>query len=140
MNITIKPLTIKDYDDIVSMLQEISEYIPLEKNKKENFKTFINQKNQASVAIYDNELIIGFGTVLYEYKIRGGKVAHIEDIVIRKSHQRKGLGKKLIENLILLSRKNKCYKVTLSCLEKNIAFYESCGFSINGNNMSLLLK
>lgn len=78
----------------------------------------------------DAKKVVASGTVLVESKfIRGGgKVGHIEDIVVDKSQRGKNLGKKVIEALTALAKRAGCYKTILCCDEKNVGFYEKCGY------------
>lgn len=74
--------------------------------------------------------IVASGTVLVEIKfIRGcGKVGHVEDIVVHESQRGKSFGKKLINQLTHISNSMGCYKVILCCSDKNVGFYEKCGY------------
>jgi len=75
--------------------------------------------------------IIGTATLLVEKKfIRGaGKSGHIEDVVVDSSYRGKNLGKRVIDQLVHLAKSIGCYKVILDCSEKNVSFYEKCGFT-----------
>ena len=88
------------------------------------------------VAIY-NEEIIGATTLLIEQKFihDGGKVGHIEDVVVRKEYQGKGVGKKIVNALLKYAEKKGCYKTILDCSEDLIPFYESMGFKRHSNSM-----
>lgn len=59
--------------------------------------------------------IVASGTLVIERKfIRGcGKVGHLEDIVVEKTLQGTGVGKKLINVLVELSESLGAYKVSL---------------------------
>lgn len=59
--------------------------------------------------------IVASGTLVMERKfIRGcGKVGHLEDIVVEKTLQGTGVGKKLINVLVELSESLGAYKVSL---------------------------
>jgi glucosamine-phosphate N-acetyltransferase len=74
--------------------------------------------------------IVASGCVLVESKfIRNcGKVGHIEDIVVDNSQRGKNLGKRIIEQLTHVAQSAGCYKVILCCEDKNIGFYEKCGY------------
>ncbi|CAH1764501.1 23475_t:CDS:2 [Entrophospora sp. SA101] len=87
----------------------------------------------------EEEKIVGVGTLLVELKfLRScGKVGHIEDIVVHDSQRGKSLGKRIIEQLKYLGNKLECYKIVLSCNEKNIPFYEKCGLTIKDAHMAL---
>jgi glucosamine-phosphate N-acetyltransferase len=74
--------------------------------------------------------IVAAGTVLIERKFIHGvsKVGHIEDIVVNKNYRGQNLGKWIIEQLKDIGKAVGCYKIILDCSEKNIPFYEKCGF------------
>jgi glucosamine-phosphate N-acetyltransferase len=65
-----------------------------------------------------------------------GKVAHIEDVVVDKEYRSHGLGKLLIQDGIKIANREKCYKIILDCEEKNVGFYEKCGFEKKGIQMA----
>ena len=64
-----------------------------------------------------------------------GRVAHIEDVVVDKSMQGYGLGKKLLE--IAKKESKDCYKIILDCSSENVGFYKKCGFEWKGNQLAL---
>ena len=70
--------------------------------------------------------LIGVGTLWTQpkYYRNKGKSGHIEDIIIDKSHQKKGLGKQLVKYIIDYAKNNGCYKVQLHCSEEMKPFYE----------------
>lgn len=78
----------------------------------------------------DNHTIIGTATLLIEQKFihNGGKVGHIEDVATRAGYEGIGVGKKIIQRLIEISRDLQCYKIILDCDDKVIGFYEKLGF------------
>ena len=88
------------------------------------------------VAEHNGE-IIGATTLLIEQKFihDGGKVGHIEDVVIRKDHQGKGVGKKIINALLKYAQKKGCYKTILDCSDELVPFYENIGFKQYSNSM-----
>lgn len=83
--------------------------------------------------------IVACGTLFVELKFlrAGGAVGHIEDIVVHKDGQGKGLGKRVIEVLTEVGRRRGCYKVILDCSEKNVPFYEKCGYHKAGEQMAV---
>jgi len=74
--------------------------------------------------------IVAVGTVFIERKfLRGlGSVGHIEDIAVNESQQGKKLGLRIIQALTSVSENSGCYKTILNCSEKNMPFYQKCGF------------
>ncbi len=47
----------------------------------------------------------------------GGLVGHIEDVVVAKEFQGKGIGEKLIEASLNFAKNCGCYKTILDCAE-----------------------
>ena len=46
------------------------------------------------------------------------------------------MGKRIIEALTELAWINSCYKVILDCADKNVGFYEKCGYIRKGAQMA----
>jgi len=88
---------------------------------------------------YYNKTIIGCGTIIIEPKFihNCGYVSHIEDVCIIPEYQGKGYGKKIIQQLIDISKINNCYKIILNCSQDNELFYEKCGFKKTNTQMSI---
>jgi glucosamine-phosphate N-acetyltransferase len=133
-----------EYDDFdkgyMDLMFEFTNYqYPM---TKENFINFIDkQKNYKIIVIYSEEekRIIGAGTIIIVHKIHNNPIGQIEDVIISEKYRKNGFGKKIIEKLIDIGKNEyKCYKIILNCLEKNIKFYENCGFINVGVEMKLL--
>jgi glucosamine-phosphate N-acetyltransferase len=99
---------------------------------KEIFNRINNEENYKIIVAEDKATnqIIGTATLLIEQKFihSGGKAGHIEDVATRHGYEGKGIGRKIIEELIKIAKESKCYKVTLDCDEKVAGFYEKLGF------------
>jgi len=82
--------------------------------------------------------IAGVGTVLMERKFQRGLscVGHIEDIAVDDKQQGKKLGFRIIQALVYISENSGAYKTILDCSDKNIPFYEKCGFEKKSNEMA----
>ena len=95
-----------------------------------------NPSHVIFVAILDDK-IVGSTTMLIEPKFihNGGKVAHIEDVVVTKEYQGKGIGEKLIRSLLDYAKKNNCYKTILDSSDDVKPFYEKIGFKKHSNCM-----
>lgn len=131
--------TLKKYD--------YEQYLPLINSFREtNFSRIIFEEfydkisaNSEIYVIEEDGIIIGSGTILYEYKfIRNiSKVAHIEDIIIAEKYRGKNYGAVLIDHLINVSQNNNCYKIILNCSDNLEKFYAKSGLIKNGISMSL---
>jgi len=74
--------------------------------------------------------IVAAATVFVEKKFvhQCGSVGHIEDVVVDENIRGKYLGIKVIEACKQFAEQQGCYKTILDCSEKNVPFYERCGF------------
>ena len=110
----------------------------LDKNKaKEILKKIKQNSNHIIYVAIDNKKIVGSTTLLIEQKFihDGGLVGHIEDVVVRKDYERKGIGIKLVTSLLERAKEKNCYKTILDCKDDVKKFYEKIGFKRESNGM-----
>lgn len=81
--------------------------------------------------------VVGAASIIIEQKFihMGGKVGHIEDVVVAKEFQGKGIGQKIVCALLEYARRHGCYKTILDCTDDLIPFYEKLGFKRYSNAM-----
>ena len=110
----------------------------IDKNKAKEILKKIkqNQNHIIHVAIDDNK-IIGSTTLFIEQKFihDGGLVGHIEDVVVRKDYEGKGIGIKLVTSMLERAKEKNCYKTILDCKDDVKQFYERIGFKRESNGM-----
>ncbi len=89
-----------------------------------------NPLHRVFVAVEGDGKVLGATTLLVEQKFihRGGLVGHIEDVVVRKDQQRKGIGPALVKAALRSAEDAGCYKCILDCKEELTGFYERIGF------------
>ena len=110
----------------------------LDKNKaKEILKKIKQNPNHIIHVAIDDKKVIGSTTLFIEQKFihDGGLVGHIEDVVVRKDYERRGIGMKLVISLLDVAKKRKCYKTILNCEDILKPFYEKIGFKKTTNEM-----
>ncbi|TPX63711.1 hypothetical protein SpCBS45565_g06419 [Spizellomyces sp. 'palustris'] len=132
----IRPLEAGDYErgflDVLSQLTTVGNmskgdfmerYAYLKAHNHEYFTIVIEDTKK--------QTIVGAGTILVERKFvhKNGLVGHIEDIVTHKEYRGLNLGKLVIETLKHIGKMTGCYKIILDCSDKNIPFYQKCGFA-----------
>jgi glucosamine-phosphate N-acetyltransferase len=132
INLKIRKTIKSDMIEIVKLLQEISNYDPNETLFDDIWENFNSQKNVYSVVAQIGDVIVGYGAIVVETKIRGGKMGHIEDIVSHSEFRKKGVGKAIVDALFKIARDNDCYKVALQCKEDNVHFYNKCNYELSG--------
>ena len=117
----------------------ISSYIPKFKNSGKIWKFFSSQKNTFAIVALNKEVIVGYGFVVLEFKIRGGIACHAEDIVVEKKYRKLGIAKSIMDKLFSYAKKKKCYKISLQCRRGNIKFYKKCGYKVSGITMQKII-
>ena len=106
-------------------------------NAKEILKKIKQNPNHIIYVAIDDKKIIGSTTLLIEQKFihNGGLVGHIEDVVVRKDYERKGIGIKLVTSMLERAKEKNCYKTILDCKDDVKQFYDKIGFKRESNCM-----
>lgn len=127
--IVIRELRYSDVSKIIAIQKKVYEGVtPWSKT------IFINELNgnkpvQYLCAQYQGE-IIGFSGIRIEETN-----AHISNLALLTDFQNKGIGKKLINKMLLFSETHRCTSVTLEVRTSNIKakrLYENFGFFVSG--------
>ncbi len=138
--VEIRPFRPEDMGRTVELLQSVSPFSPDPSSFQSLAGGFLaNGYCHACIAECDRH-VIGFGSVFLLERIRGGRSAVIEDVVVSEDARRRGVGRLLVSSLLAHAAARKCFKVSLVTREDNIAFYESLGFEKDLQGMKLLLK
>ena len=138
--INFRPVKEEDINDVFILLNQLKK-IDLEKiDRKKAWNDFnSNTSSNSIVGIYNNK-IVAYGSVVIENKIRGEVAGHIEDIVVDSDVRGKMVGVSLIKELIEISRRKGCYRITLFYDKKLINFYSRNGFKVNNVVMKKYLS
>jgi glucosamine-phosphate N-acetyltransferase len=137
----IRELIKDDYIQYLNIMYEFTNY--KYELSKEEFEKHIDEmesnKLKKILIITKDDELIGAGTIFKMVKLHNNPIGQIEDVIITEKFRNYGFGKILIKYLIEIGLKEfKCYKVILNCLEKNIGFYERCGFEEVGFEMKYI--
>ena len=121
----------EDINDVFILLNQLKKKDLKNIDRKKAWNDFnSNTSSNSIVGIYNNK-IIAYGSVVIENKIRGEVAGHIEDIVVDSEVRGKMVGVSLIKELIEISKRKGCYRITLFCNEKLVNFYSRNGFKVN---------
>ncbi len=138
MEYNIRELNYSDYNNYLELINDFRKTYFTEQD-------FINiLDNLYNIKIYviekDSKLVAS-ATLNIEQKFIHNccKLAHVEDVCVKKEFRNNGYGKIIINKLIEEAKNMKCYKITLYCSENNSNFYKKYGFEITGHQMSQLL-
>ena len=110
----------------------------LDKNKTKEILKKIKQNPDHIIHVaIDDKKIVGSTTLFIEQKFihNGGFVGHIEDVVVRKDYEGKGIGIKLVTSMLERAKEKNCYKTILDCKDDVKKFYERIGFKHESNGM-----
>ena len=107
-------------------------------NKNKDYHVLIAE--DSGVSNYNK--VVGTGSIFIEQKFLrgGGRVGHIEDVVVDKDIRQKGAGKLITNSLVDIAKDCGCYKVILDCGSQNVPFYDRCGFHLSGHQMRIDLN
>jgi len=138
-DVTIRKLEEKDlFNGFLQSLDSLRKASDIDEQKaKQVFEKINSNPNHVIyVAVLDDK-IIGSTTLLIEPKFihNGGLVGHIEDVVVSKDHQGKGIGEKIVLALLDYAKNQGCYKTILDCADNVKPFYEKIGFKTHSNEM-----
>ena len=97
--IQIRKLELGDMKSVLEILQQLSEFDPKE-DVNSLFKRFDGSKAYAIVAFTELNHVVGFGTVYFMRKIRGGLQAQVEDVAVHKNYHNQGVGTLIVKTLI----------------------------------------
>ena len=136
-NINIRQIEIDDlWNGFLTTLDSLREASNISRDKAEQVFERIKSNPDHIIVVASLEgKIVGSTTLLIEPKFihDGGKVGHIEDVVVDKNHQGKKIGEKIIRYCLELAKEKGCYKTILDCSDEVKPFYEKLGFKHNAN-------
>jgi ribosomal protein S18 acetylase RimI-like enzyme len=127
MSVLIQEMSIQDYNEIRALWQE-SEGIELsEVDSKDDITRFLERNPGLSFVARDNAQLVG--VVLCSHDGRRG---YIDQLAVRKSHRRQGIGKGLVDRCLFNLMRSGIHKWHLFVLEDNqdaIAFWNKLGWA-----------
>jgi glucosamine-phosphate N-acetyltransferase len=138
-DIVIRKIQQSDLDNgFLESLDSLRQASNMDKKKAKSIlkKITENPDHVIFVAIEDAQ-VIGSTTLLIEQKFihDGGRVGHIEDVVVSRKHQGKGIGEKIMLYALEYAKNQGCYKTILDCDDAVKPFYEKIGFKWHSNGM-----
>ncbi len=121
----IRFITRNDYDQLLQLWK--NNYFVNELDNYDQFKLFLEKNPRLSFLAKDQGHVIG--SVLGSYDGRRG---YIQKLVVHKEYRRKGVGQKLMNKVVRALRNAGAMYMPISCEEKLLPFYKSCGFKKTG--------
>ena len=139
MSLTIRKAASEDFDEVYKLICELVgspvgaiSYSSLKEIYQANLLSDI--KGQYLAELSDE--IVGFISLTFDMRLsEGGKVAVIDELVVKEKQRSKGIGTALVEYAIMLAKSNCCCMVEVATnlrREDTHRFYEKKGFVKNG--------
>ena len=139
MRIKIIPFQLSHFNELIKMLQDLSSFYPDYSELDSIYKKFIAQKNQYSIVALSENKLVGFGSIFFFQRVRGGKEGIIEDLIVSRNYRGLGIGTEILKNLITEANDQKCFKICLESSAESEVFYSKQGFLKGGSNMKYFI-
>lgn len=127
-------------EQIMELLNQLTSCPVLDSNRFCNIINNLHNNHNIYVYIKDDR-VVGIVTLLIEQKLihNGSCVAHIEDLVVDKNHQKQGIARELVNFCLNQLSTDKHYKIILNCSTELKEFYQKLGFENKNIQMSKYL-
>ena len=139
MSIKIVPLQSCHLNELIEILQDLSNFYPDFSKLDSIYEEFISQKNLYSIVALADKEVVGFGSIFFFQRVRGGKEAIVEDLIVSRNYRGLGIGSEILKNLITEANDQKCFKICLESSAESEVFYSKQGFLKGGSNMKYFI-
>ncbi len=92
--------------------------------------SYLSDPSSITIVSVDNDTVTGVAS-LHVIKKLTRTLGLIEDVAVNENYRGKGIGKKLVEKLIVIASEKNCDKTVLNSSKKNSEFYKKLGFEKN---------
>lgn len=144
MNFFIRKANESDFEEILLLIKEFAVFQKTPEKVSNTLNQLIKDKDifQCLVAVNDKR-IIGFATFFFTYYSWSGKGLYLDDLYVKQLYRKQSIGKKLLDAIIELAKKEQCKNVRWLVSEWNlnaINFYKSMGATIDTIDLNCNLK
>lgn len=136
-NFQIRLCTTNDYASVFKLLKQLWADLMLDYESIEKVyeKALKSDSQKFVVGLIDNR-IIGFCSLTIKNNLwQAGNLGHIDELVVDRDFQGKGLGKKLMNEITKIAKDSSCKRIELdSAFHRREAhlFYENLGYQNRG--------
>ncbi|WP_440879846.1 N-acetyltransferase family protein [Tenacibaculum sp. C7A-26P2] len=139
MNFVIRKGEVHDVNAILRLIKELAEFEKLPNEVEVTEDHLIrdgfssNSKFKTFVAEDSDGFVIGMALFFERYSTWKGRIIHLEDLMVTKSHRGIGAGKALYTEVLKYADLQGCKRVSWEVLDWNksaVGFYESTGATI----------
>lgn len=139
MNFKIRFAQPKDISGILSLIQELALFenepgaVDIDEEYLLDHGFGDHKAFRCFIAEADDAEILGMALFYNRFSTWKGLTIHLEDLIVKEKHRKKGIGKALFERLILHAKDQKINRLEWVVLDWNtnaIDFYESYGATV----------
>lgn len=123
-----------DFEEIFDLLKQL--FLKNKISKKKTKEIFLNElktKNSMELVLKDKKKTIGYGAIKFRNDIQTqGKIGYLSELIIDESRRGKGLGTKLLKEIMKEAKKMKCKEIHFPSTfkrKKAHEFYNTLGFN-----------
>ncbi len=144
MTISIRKAEPADFEAIYALIKAFAEFIKTPEKVLTTPAQMMQDKDffNCLVAI-DKDAIIGFATYFFAYYSWTGKSVYLDDLYVVAPYRGRGIGSKLLDEVIAIAKNENCKKVRWQVSnwnEKAIEFYKMRGAIIDAVEINCDLK
>ena len=141
MEITIRNSIESDFPQIAELFKEFAAFEKQPEKMTNSVGLMVREKEYFNCFVAENEKkeIVGYAAYFFSYYTWIGKSLYMDDLYVKEKYRKKGVGKKLLESVINLAKKENCHKVRwqVSNWNKNgQEFYKKIGAEIGDTELN----
>jgi len=146
MEITIRNAVELDFPQIVELIRELAIFEKTPQKMTNNVEKMTKEKEffNSFVAETTDKKIVGYTTYIHCYFTWVGKSLYMDDLYVKPEFRGKGIGTKLLQQVIVYAKSSQCHKIRWQVSSWNtpaMDLYRKLGASIDGveQNCELIL-
>ncbi|HWH63108.1 MAG TPA: GNAT family N-acetyltransferase [Ginsengibacter sp.] len=145
MKIIIRKAVEQDFPTIISLLNEFAVFQKTPEKVSITLEQMMQEKDffTCIVAETEHKEIAGFATFFSTYHSWSGKGLYLDDLYVKAAFRKQFIGKKLLEEIITLAKKEDCKEVRWRVSGWNttaIDFYKKIGAEIDSIDFNCTLS
>jgi ribosomal protein S18 acetylase RimI-like enzyme len=142
--VVIRSASEKDVPLILDLLYELGRPKPKKDSQVDAFEklitTYLSDSDKEILVAENQADVVGMVSIMYLHRLNQEFFEmYIPELIVTKSSQNQGIGKKLIEACIKLAKNKKCHRIRLESgnqRKESHIFYKNLGFDQSGLSFS----